>query len=535
MGDTITRDPSDIDLSAEIRRVWQLMSAKQPSAAILACQKLNAQYPHCADGWHAASHLALKLRNSAKALDYIEKAIALQPDKPVWQLQKILCLRELGNDSDACALAQGLAEVRMPAAHYYTTLGAILTHFQLYAQALRVYEKAANLEPGKGVHHFNKAAIQRFLGRIADAEHSCGRAIAQNPHDYEAYVMRSDLRQQTIENNHVSELQQLLSAGISDRAGRAKILFSLAKEYEDLGEYEKSFSSLRQGADLRRSHMRYKVETDIGVIDEIVKQFSAEHFSQQYTGCESNEPFFVIGLPRTGTTLVERIISSHSDVKSAGELNNFAQQLTLLIGKESAAGNLSRHDLVAASARINFADLGQAYLDSTRPLSGGTAHFIDKLPLNFLYAGLISRALPRAKIIHLTRHPLATCYAIYKRLFKNAYPYSYDLTEIGRYYIAYRRLMAHWNTVMPGKICTVQYENLISDTETEVQSLLQFLELPWQNNCLRFHENEVASTTASAVQVRQPIYQSSMRQWQNYRSQLQPLIEILEDAGVSTR
>jgi hypothetical protein len=165
-------------------------------------------------------------------------------------------------------------------------------------------------------------------------------------------------------------------------------------------------------------------------------------------------------------------------------------------------------------------------------MSGKTPRFIDKMPLNFLYAGLIHRALPGAKIVHLQRHPLDTCYAIYKTLFRDAYPFSYSLEELGRYYLAYRGLMAHWESVMPGVIHTVTYEALVDDVERESRRLLEYCDLPWEDGCLRFYENRVASTTASASQVREPVYQSSVGKWHCYREQLQPLREILEQAGV---
>ena len=217
---------------------------------------------------------------------------------------------------------------------------------------------------------------------------------------------------------------------------------------------------------------------------------------------------------------------------SAGELNNFTLKLMQQLKFIAGADKPSRDQLVALSTGVNFTELGEAYIASTRPYTGHTKRFIDKLPLNFLYAGLIHLALPNAKIINLKRHPLDTCYAIYKQLFIDGYPFSYDLEELGRYFIAYHRLMEHWNKVMPGVIHTVVYEDLVADVEGESRRLLEFCGLEWQAQCLKFYASKEASTTASTVQVRQPVYQSSVAKWRRYEKQLGPLIRVLEDAEI---
>jgi hypothetical protein len=307
-------------------------------------------------------------------------------------------------------------------------------------------------------------------------------------------------------------------------------LHALAKEQEDLGHYAASFSNLRRGAERRRRLMRYDVKGDLQTMSRIAEVYSTETFSEPASGCDNREPIFILGMPRTGTTLAERILASHSNVESAGELNNFAIELTRLARQNRAGGD--KLALVEASAGIDFAALGEAYIRSTWPLTGRSERFIDKMPLNFLYAGLIHRALPRAKIIHLQRHPMDTCYAIYKTLFQDAYPFSYSLEELGQYYLAYRNLMRHWDSVMPGVIFHLAYEDLVAETESTCQHLLEYCGLPWEEQCLRFYEQRQASTTASASQVREPVYNSSVGRWHCYREQLQPLVELLERNGV---
>jgi hypothetical protein len=310
-----------------------------------------------------------------------------------------------------------------------------------------------------------------------------------------------------------------------------KLCFALAKELEDVRDYEASFRWLKRACDLRRRHMSYRVDNDLETIEGIIEVFSQQALAGAGGGFDCSDPIFIVGLPRTGTTLVERILSSHSHVFSAGELNNFAQQLTR-VAQQGAGGKLTRRELLQQSAQIDFHQLGRAYFDSTRHLRDESPHFIDKMPLNFLYCGLIHRALPRARIIHVTRSPMDACYAMYKRLFKGAYPMSYDLDDLGRYYLAYRKLMRHWHRTMPGVIYTLAYEDLVEDQEQSSRRLIEHCGLDWQEACLRFEENTSASATASASQVRQAIYRSSVGKWRHYATQLAPLREILQSSGI---
>jgi len=213
-------------------------------------------------------------------------------------------------------------------------------------------------------------------------------------------------------------------------------------------------------------------------------------------------------------------------------LNNFAIQMMQQVRNRTGAQRLSRHALVQRSAELDFKELGKSYIDSSRPLTGHSPHFVDKMPLNFLYAGLLHQALPHAKIVHLVRDPMDSCYSIYKRLFQDAYPWSYDLDEIAAYYLAYRRLMTHWDTAMPGVIHRLAYEDLVTEPETSARTLLDHCDLPWQSQCLHFEQNTDATTTASASQVRQPIYTSSVGRWRDYEQQLAPLATKLREGGI---
>ena len=334
----------------------------------------------------------------------------------------------------------------------------------------------------------------------------------------------------------LTRAQCLLALGRRDEAcgaaetalAEVQIRYTLAKEYEDLGDYRKSFDELRQGARKRRENLRYDVANDVSTVDWIIEAFPAAVAAD---AVHAGAPIFIVGLPRSGTTLVDRILSSHSQVRSAGELNDFALSLVSRVRSENGKEHLARRELVARSAQVDFAALGREYLARARAVVA-EGRFTDKMPLNYLYCGLIRRALPDARIVHLTRHPMAAGYAMYKTLFKDGYPFSYDLDEIAQYYIAYRKLMDHWSAVMPGAVYSLNYENLVADQIDETRKLLEFCGLDWEDACAEFHRNPSATTTASASQVRRPIYDSSVAQWRHYTAQLASLSTALESAGI---
>jgi tetratricopeptide (TPR) repeat protein len=514
-------------------RVWESLGQNRIKQAIAQCEQLTGQYPRYASGWHTASHLAVKLNNPVLALKAIENALQIEPDNTPWLLQKALCLARLGRIEELGLLVKRLQVRKMGTAYQCASLAMLLTQLGRREQAVQLYEQAAVLKPEVAKHYYNIACLRRSLGDVDTAELNFDRAISLNTTDYESYKIRSDLRRQTPENNHVESLESLLMSGLDDQRGKVQICYALAKELEDLGEAERSFHFLKTGADLRRSLMQYDARRDLDTISSIRTNYTPELFDGCITGDQNAEAIFVLGLPRTGTTLVERILSSHSEVFAAGELTHFSVQMMKSVKAQNNGQSISRDDLVRLTTRLDFKKLGAAYLESTRPLTGHTARFIDKLPLNYLYIGLIHLALPKAKIVLLQRHPLDTCYAIYKQLFVDAYPFSYCLEELARYYVAYHQLIEHWQQMLPGVIHTLDYETLVNDFESESQKLLEYCGLDWQEQCLKFYENKAASTTASTVQIRQPVYQSSVGKWRQYREQLQPAIKIFNEAGIS--
>jgi hypothetical protein len=307
---------------------------------------------------------------------------------------------------------------------------------------------------------------------------------------------------------------------------------ALAKHSENAGQYADSFSLLQRGKRRKRASLRYSIEDDAALFEAVRQAATPEFLRAASGGFASREPIFIVGMPRTGTTLIERILSSHSSVFAAGELSDFS------LAVKRAARTPSKLVLdpptIRAAGNLDFSALGQAYIESTRPRTGHTPHFIDKMPLNFLYVGLIHRALPNAKIIGVRRNALDTCLSNYRQLFATSFPYynyAYELLDVGRFYLLFDELMHYWRAQLGDRYFQVHYEAVVSDTEREAKRLLEFCELPWEAACLRFHENTAPVATASSVQVRQPIYRTSMERWRKYERELAPLRELLEREG----
>ncbi|WP_159931021.1 sulfotransferase [Oceanicoccus sp. KOV_DT_Chl] len=502
-------------------------------SAINACREMNSQYPDFHQGWRIACELHLRLNNPKSGLAAINRSLSFQPNDAEDLLKKAECLMGLAEVEAALNIINQVVKYDYKQSHIFSLAGLLFSRLDQHELSLEQYRRALALDPENPTVHYNIGSELRFLGRIAESEVSLNQSLKGRPLDAETLAMRSSLRKQTPDNNHVEALTTVLASPELHDGDQPYIYYALAKEKDDLGDHAASFDYLKRGADKRRSQMAYQPETDLEIIAAIQETFNKQLLMADSAGCSSDEPIFIIGMPRTGTTLVERILGSHSEVYAAGELDSFGREMMRLAVDSNGGEKFQvRQDLIQATTHLNFKLLGERYVQATRPFTGHTSRFIDKLPFNYLYAGLIHLALPNAKIINLKRNPMDTCYAVYKQLFRDVYPFSYNLEELGRYYVAYHQLMEHWNKVIPGVIYTVNYEDVVADTEGEARKLLDYCGLEWQQQCLRFYENKQASTTASATQVRQPIYKSSVAKWRLYEEQLKPLSDIILAAGI---
>jgi tetratricopeptide (TPR) repeat protein len=465
------------------------------------------------------------------ALQALAQALQIEPADSRLLLLRSQVLVALGRLREACDAAQAALQGAASDPIMLDAIGNVFSRANDQQRALAAFSQAVSLAPDRPQPIFNRAAVRRFLGDFPQAEVDYERVIQLNPADYEAYKNRSDLRTQTVEDNHIAQLEALLARPDPGGQRDVQLHFALAKEYEDLADYDSSFAHLQRGARARRDNLQYDVANDVATVDWIIEAFRDSN-DLAAAGCALDAPIFIVGLPRSGSTLVERILASHSSLSAAGELNCLAVAIVDAVRRQGGPPPSSRRDLVVRSTTLDFAALGRDYLRAAH-LSGAMGpRFTDKMPLNYLYCGLIRRALPNARIVHVTREPMAACYAMYKTLFADGYPFSYDLQELGRYYVAYRRLMDHWQSSVPGAIYSIRYESLVADQVEQTRALLQFCGLEWEEACAQFHRNPAATTTASASQVRQPIYASSVSQWRHYQRQLAPLSRYLAAAGI---
>lgn len=497
------------------------MARRDAAASGAAVARLLAAAPDYAPGWLTASVLALDLGQSGRALAAAERGLSLAPAQPALRIQHMRCLHALGRRREAIWAARRAADVAATAEVKHQ-LGQGWAALGNHEEALYWLDAALAQDPNAPRARYNRAAMLRFMGRFDAAEADLDRALAMAPDDWEAYWLRSGLRTQTQDRNHVEALRCLLARDVAPPLGRVHLLHALAKELEDIGEFKESFTQLHEGATLRRGLFRYDVEGDVRTLARIQAVFDHGWRARAGAGHAGLRPIFVIGLPRSGSTLVERILGCHPDVISLGESNAFPTSLMRTAAASGSAG-VGKEALVDVAAGLDPARLGEHYAASLSEEMLHAPRFIDKLPANALYAGLIATALPDAVLVHVRRHPMANGYGLYKTLFAQGYPFSYDLDELGRYMVAHARLMAHWRAVLGDRFVEIGYEALVRDQCPETQALLKSCGLSWHEACLAPHRNTAPSQTQSAVQIRAPLHDRALESWRHLSQHLQPL------------
>jgi len=524
----------DDELSNQLRQAASLLQAGDLKRAAALVAQLKKKDHATGDVWALDGEIAIRQGRLADALAAVDKAARLESHLPDRHIQRARCQVLAGLSDEARISARHALKSDITRPDHLLILGGVLVRCGEHAEALQVYLKAAAVAPQNPDVFRGLASVYRFLGELQKAEHASDRAIHFDPHDYEMINLRSSLREQTRESNHIDSLIELQTAGIRNWRGEVHVAYALAKEYEDIGEYDLSFTALERGARIKRQHTRYNHADDLGIFKTLKSAYSREKLEEiRHAGHPTTDPIFVLGMPRTGSTLVERIISSHSQVQNAGEISSFSTEMVALAKHVAGHERIERLALAELSLSLPMKTLAENYLAAVAPIRNGSPKFVDKLPLNCLNIGLIYAAMPNAKIVHVVRHPMDSCYAMYKYLFKNGYPFSYHLGELAAYYIEYDRLMKHWRAALPtGHIYDIYYEDLVADLSGQTRKLLDYLCLEWEEACENFYTNKQASTTGSASQVRQPIYRSSMGKWRMFERHLGPLRSALEGAGI---
>ena len=518
-------------LKTQLERIDDHLRQDLPFVAKSLAVRFVAEHPSNIDGWIMLGRACVALREYDKALDAGEKATAIDSGHPAARLLFIEGLLRSGRNDEALNTTRSLEKDRQFDPVVMHEVGWAYSRMNKHADAVRCYERVRILQPiNRPVVH-NLAGAYIALGELEKAEAIFNDVLRKDAHEVDTYYNRATLRKQTRERNHIAEMEGVLAGVKPGENAEIVLCYALARELEDLGEWKRSFTYLKRGANAFKRISPYRVEIDLALMNEIRVQFDEAFFAQHPVGYPDESPIFVLGMPRSGTTLIDRILSSHSKVGSVGESDEFSH---LIIRRTRPDGPQEGIDVrhIRKARNLDWDSTGREYCRAVRGLLPGYEHLLDKTPRNFLYVGLILAALPNAKIVHLRRQPVDSCYAIYKTLFRQGFPFSYDLQDTGHFYLGYRELMEHWRRVLPGRFLDVDYEDLVDHQEKVSRRMISFCGLEWEDACLSFEKNTSPSATASAAQVRRPIYKSSVALWRRYEQELQPLIRILREGGI---
>jgi tetratricopeptide (TPR) repeat protein len=496
-------------------------SARQFEAAIPHFRAALAIRPQSAETQYDFGNALMADGRLAEAVVFYRRALAVRPQYPEAHNNLGNVLATVGQPSEAVAHFREALVLRPDFAEAHGNLGNALFALRQLDEAVSCLEKALALDPNLADAQHNLANVLQTLGRLEEARHAFERAVALAPKRAELYRGLAEAKRFLPGDPHLAAMEELArDAALLTDAQRLELHFGLGKAYGDLDRYEEALRHLQQGNALKRKQVKYDETAKLQGLRDTATVFSAELIRRnEGLGDPSADSIFIVGMPRSGTTLVEQVLASHPEVFAAGEVMNFREAMEAVAAFPEAMPSLTAEQL---------REIGARYAKSMRALAPTAERITDKMPSNFRFVGLIHLALPNARIIHVRRDPIDTCLSCYSKIFTGDQPFSYDLGELGRFYRAYEALMAHWRRVLPeGAMIEVQYEELVADFETHARRIVDYCGLAWDERCLAFHETKRPVLTASAVQVRQPLYRSAVGKWRPYAALLAPLLDAL--------
>lgn len=504
-----------------------LVELERPDEAIpLLLQVLHLQPGH-ADAHNNLGNAMLAKEDFDQALLAYRRALEFRPDCPEATLGLARALHGQNQPDKALPWGRRALELSPDKPESHALLGDILTKLEAYDEAREAYGRALAQDKNLLSAHLGLGQIQLELGQLEAAQASFLCAMDIDPKDISPHVCMVQARKVTPDDPCLARLEAEMSRADTLLESKAVSLhFALGKAYDDLKDYDKAFPHFAAGCRIKRARIAYDADNQDRIIENICDFFRRETVDAlQGTGDPSEVPIFVLGMPRSGTTLVETIIASHPDVHGAGELHDLLQLAAEPTKDYRGEGYpLSLRGLT----RDDFSRLGAQYVARLRQRSAEARRITDKMPNNFLMVGLIHLMLPQAKIIHVRRNAADVCLSNFSKLFSNSLFHTYDLRERGRYYSGYARLMDHWRTVLPsGAFLEIEYEELVANKAAQTRRLIDYCGLAWNDACLEPHKNERNIRTASITQVRQPVYATSVERWRGYEKHLQPLFEAL--------
>ncbi|MBZ9858938.1 tetratricopeptide repeat-containing sulfotransferase family protein [Mesorhizobium sp. CA12] len=482
--------------------------------------------PENADFLNNMGTVMRDLGRVAAAVDFFRGAVDIRPDQLAARDNLGSSLKQLGKFDAAEEIYRGTigrnpfhVRARIGLAETMQEAGRLDESIKLFSEALSIRPKDAELLYGLGVAMMEK-------GKLDEAADRARQALAIAPNMAKAWLLLTQVKRQTERDKELAGMEAEHAKAPQGSLARMQLSFGLGKVNDDLKDYGRAFDYFAEGNAIRRSVIDYDPARTRGEFEAMKTAFDAAFFEKHMpSGISDDTPIFVVGMPRSGTTLVEQIIASHPQVFGAGELNI----LKTAVGKQfpmSMPGGFPAG--IADMPDKAFAEAGQAYLDMLHSRYPGYRHVTDKMPGNFLLVGFLHMMLPKAKIVHCARDAAATCLSIFKVHFRgDSHRYGYDLGELADFHNLYTDIMAHWHKVLPGVVHDVRYEDFVADQEGQSRALMAYLGLPWDDKVLSFHETDRPVRTASAAQVRQPMYQGSVDLWKRYGERLKPLLDRL--------
>lgn len=511
-------------------RLWdrakRYLAERQMPAARIALESLLQKDPAHVQARLILSGIAFAEGRVREAIVQALAAAKARPTHPALVCDVVEALLRVGETAAARTCLDSCLAARVDDRVVLARMAAQRKLLGQHPESLALFEQAAAAGMDTLDFRFQHALELIFNGQLEQAEVHLQTCLTLRPTFGRAALALSRLRKQTVERNHLEALQSRLASVQSGSEDHAALAFARYKELEDLGRYEEAWTSLAQGNRLMFARQPHDPQAAGQLFERLIQRCTPQLLRAADTSHQGPQPIFIIGMPRSGTTLLDRVLGNHSQVVSAGELDDFGLQLRWATDHRTTLDDY----VIERLDRIDYARLGERYLEQTQWRAPGARFFIDKLPRNWMVAGLIRRALPQARILNLVRDPMDVCFSNYRALLGDAFPWSYQLEALGAHYRQYRAVMAHWHAAMPGQILDVPYEGLVRDTEATVRTVLAFCGLPWEPGCLDVTRNTSAVATLSMAQVREPIHARFFDEWRHYEAQLEPLRRAIGSA-----
>lgn len=519
---TVTTNPA-------LQQILDLHHQGQVERAGELCDQYLTNHPNDTEALYHRAMMLVGENKPNQAAPLLRKAVNVDPTFLEAMITLGKLRTQIGRMKAAARIFWRALKVDPHSAEAFHGLGVLYQQAGKLEKAYAFYEKSAALKPTDLVYA-NMGHVQKGLGNLSAAAEAFHKALTMNPLFTKAYQSLSSLKQYRFTQDDISAMQHLLATAVLSADEKSALHFALGKAFDDEKQFAKAFSHFEEANQLTRKKITYKSAQTENVTSKMIETFSADFMkSRMNVGHKSEAPIFVVSMPRSGSTLVEQILASHSLVLGGNELPDLQQvssESRIMISK-----NVDFFTNLSALTPEHFERLGTLYLDRIkRRYKSNKPYFTDKMPFNFHLIGFIQLILPNAKIIHVKRNPIDTCMGCYKLPFNDQHEFTYNLTELGHYYGQYDRLMKHWHTLLPGKIFEIEYETLVSNQDAQTRRLLDFCGLPWEENCLSFYNTKREVITESAGQVRQPIYQHAVGQWKHYEAFIQPLLMALRPA-----